>query len=34
MFLSATVRNVIEKKKIEENFDKCIQREAKKAVIG
>jgi hypothetical protein len=31
MLLSAIVKNVIEKKKFEENFDKCIKREAKKS---
>jgi hypothetical protein len=31
MFLSSTVRNVIEKKKIEEILDKCIKREAEKS---
>jgi hypothetical protein len=30
MLFFAIVRNTIEKKKIEENFDKCIKREAKK----
>jgi hypothetical protein len=30
MLISVVVRNAIEKKKIKENFDKCIKREVEK----